>query len=194
MISDAAGQAPCAGYAGGTTLTEGPPHMSAQLPERPGPVWTRFSADPRVHGDVRASDADRDVAAEAINAAFSDGRLDSIEHSERLSGVLASKRLGELVPLLSDIVVATRVAPAPAVKARKVQDGALRSWLGLAALFNVIWLSTWLFAGVTPYYYWPIWPMIGTAIPALITWIGAGAAGRRAAEDPEAARARRERP
>ena len=85
------------------------------------------------------------------------------------------------------------MAPPPAVKARKVQDGALRSWLGLAALFNVIWLSTWLFAGVTPYYYWPIWPMIGTAIPALITWIGAGAAGRRAAEDPEAARARRER-
>lgn len=157
--------------------------MSAQLPERPGPVWTRFSADPRVHGDVRASDADRDVAAEAINAAFSDGRLDSIEHSERLSGVLASKRLGELVPLLSDIVVATRVAPAPAVKARKVQDGALRSWLGLAALFNVIWLSTWLFAGVTPYYYWPIWPMIGTAVPALVLWVSGGSMANRSRPD-----------
>ena len=112
--------------------------MSAQLPERPGPVWTRFSADPRVHGDVRASDADRDVAAEAINAAFSDGRLDSIEHSERLSGVLASKRLGELVPLalrhpsaaswtdVSAPVRVVRAAPAEVVVSVTVPAGSTR--------------------------------------------------------------------
>lgn len=150
-------------------------------------LWSRFSADPRTQRTVRASDADRDIAAEALNAAFSDGRLDTGEHSDRLAAALGAKQLGELVPLLEDITVSTRPkAPrTPAARARTVQDGALRTWLGLAILFNVIWVATWLFSGNPPYYYWPIWPMIGTAIPALITWMGAGAAGRRG-PDPEA--------
>ncbi len=151
--------------------------MSAQLPERQGPVWARFTADPRTSPDVRASDADRDIAAEAINAAFSDGRLDNLEHSDRLGAVLAAKRLGELTPLIDDIVVAGR--PTPAAKARRVQDGAIRSWIGLAILVNVIWVATWLFSGSMPYYYWPIWPMIGTGIPVLLTWMGAGASARK---------------
>lgn len=155
--------------------------MSAPLPERAGPVWARFTADPRRNPDVRASDADRDIAAEAINAAFSDGRLDSLEHSDRLGAVLAAKRLGELTPLLDDIVVVGRPKPptTAAAKARRVQDGAIRSWIGLAILFNVIWVATWLFSGDAPYYYWPIWPMIGTGIPVLLTWLGAGASARK---------------
>lgn len=160
----------------------------SQQPHLPAPsddVWARFSADPRTQPAVRASDADRDIAAEAINAAFSDGRLDSLEHSERLGAVLAAKRLGELPPVLADIVLSSKPRPpAPAAKMRRVQDGAIRTWVGLAILFNVIWVATWLFAGRMPYYYWPIWPMIGTAIPVLITWMGAGHAARTREEDP----------
>lgn len=153
--------------------------MSASLPERSGPVWSRFTADPRHSPDVRASDADRDVAAESINAAFGDGRLDATEHSERLGRALAARKLGELTPLLDDITLPHAKAPrTPAAKMRTVQDGAIRSWIGLAILFNVIWLATWLFAGSAPYYYWPIWPMIGTGIPLLMAWIGAGSAAR----------------
>ena len=37
------------------------------------------------------------------------------------------------------------------------------SWLGLALLFNVIWLYS---SGLDSYY-WPIWPMLGTAIPVI---------------------------
>lgn len=160
------------------------------LPDLPAPaadLWARFSADPRTQRTVRASDADRDIAAEALNAAYSDGRLDVGEHSDRLAAALGAKQLGELVPLLEDITVSTRPkAPrTPAAKARRVQDGAVRTWLGMAILFNVIWVATWLFSGDLPYYYWPVWPMIGTGIPALITWMGAGAAGRRG-HDPEA--------
>ena len=155
------------------------------LPAHSGDVWARFTADPRRQPEVRASDADRDIAAEAINAAFSDGRLDSLEHSERLGAVLGAKRLGELELLIADITIAARPpAPPAAQKMRRVQDGAIRSWVGLAILFNVIWVATWLFAGRMPYYYWPIWPMIGTAIPLLITWMGAGAAARAREENP----------
>lgn len=142
--------------------------MTESLPERP--LWSRFSADPHTHGDMRASDADRDVAAEVINAAFSDGRLDSIEHGERLAGVLQAKRLGELVPLLGDITVAARPQP-PQTPVRRVRGAAIRSWLGLAVLFNVIWLMSWLLSGSEPFYYWPIWPMIGTGIPVVAAYL-----------------------
>ena len=73
-------------------------------------VWARFSVNPHTHPEVRASDTDRDVAAEVINAAFSDGRLDNLEHADRLSAVLGAKTLGELVPLLSDVTIAARPA------------------------------------------------------------------------------------
>ncbi len=137
------------------------------LPEKP--LWARFSADPRVHGAFRASDADRDVAADVVNTAFQEGRLDTIEHGDRLAAVLQAKTLGELVPMLSDITVTERskraVPSTPVARTRRV---ALRSWVMGAVLFNVIWIATWLLSGSGPYYYWPLWPMIGTAIPLVI--------------------------
>ncbi|MDO5533514.1 MAG: DUF1707 domain-containing protein [Propionibacteriaceae bacterium] len=160
--------------------------MSQNLPAPSGDLWAQFSADPRRAADVRASDADRDIAAEAINAAYSDGRLDADEHAERLSQALAVKRLGELVPLLSDVVVTGRPAAraaAPGVGRRLVSNGALRSWFGLAILFNVIWLASWLFSGSAPFYYWPIWPMIGTGIPALMAWMATNSIAREASEE-----------
>lgn len=150
--------------------------MSHPLPERVGDVWSRFTADPRKQPSLRASDADRDVAADALNAAFGDGRLDALEHSDRLERALAARQLGQLVPLLVDITASgRRRASAPA--ARTIRSGAIRAWIGLAVLFNVIWVSTWLFALEAPYYYWPIWPMIGTAIPALIAYLAANNRG-----------------
>lgn len=142
-------------------------------------VWARFSVNPHTHPEVRASDSDRDVAAEVINAAFSDGRLDNLEHADRLSAVLGAKTLGELVPLLSDVTIAARPA-VPKTPVAAARDTALRSWLGLAILFNVIWLATWIFSAGGPYYYWPIWPMIGTAIPVVIAYLYPD----RAASDP----------
>lgn len=55
--------------------------VSDRLPDRPESqgasvqLWHRFSADPRRLPMTRASDQDRDVAAEAINAAYGEGRL-----------------------------------------------------------------------------------------------------------------------
>lgn len=171
--------------------------MSQSLqPHSAGPddLWARFSARPQSHPTVRASDADRDVAAEVINAAFSDGRLDKLEHADRLEAVLGAKTLGELVPLLSDVTIAGRPEE-PTTPVARVRAGAVRAWLGLALLFNVIWVATWLLSGDAPYYYWPIWPMIGTAIPVVIAYLfpDRGADPDRVAERAERREMRAER-
>lgn len=140
--------------------------MSDLPAPQPG-IWTRFTADPRNFGHTRASDADRDIAAQLINSSFSEGRLDAEEHSDRLGRALEAKQLGEFVPLLSDLPEASYPA-APAPQKPRHRNPTIMGWLGMAILFNLIWLFTWLPSG-SPYYYWPMWPMLGTAIPAAIT-------------------------
>lgn len=151
-------------------------HLEGGDDPRPD-AWSSFRLDPRTSGEVRASDADRDVAAGAINEAFAEGRLDGDEHSDRLSRAMSARRLGDLVPLLADLPPVVRqpgaaLAPAPPPRTLRVRSAALRSWLGLALLFNVIWLLTSIGGGW--YYYWPVWPMLGTAIPLVVTWIAGG--------------------
>ncbi len=181
--------------------------MSVSLPQPAGPseFWSRFSADPRTSGLTRASDADRDLAAQAINQAFTEGRLDVAEHSDRLERALAAKRLDALVPLVSDLLparpsfsgtpLAATGAAAPAHPAGK-SSMTVRAWLALAVLFNVIWAFTVFSAGHF-IYYWPMWPMLGTAIPLLIAWIfgwtgpdadGARRASREARRDARGVR------
>ncbi len=52
---------------------------------------------------LRASDADRDTAAEVINHALAEGRLTPDEHSERLDSIYAARTQGDLAPLLADL-------------------------------------------------------------------------------------------
>lgn len=162
--------------------------MSDQLPapREPGgsDLWGRFSADPRRRPSVRASDADRDVVAQALNRAFSDGRLDAVEHGDRLERALAAKTLGELPVLVDDLAVDDRGPAAaqpspPESLGRRIRSGTIGTWLALAVLVNLIWLATWLFSGEGPYYYWPIWPMIGTAFPVLLAFFAAPQADER---------------
>ena len=143
---------------------------------QPGDIWSRFSVDPRRSPTLRASDADRDVAVEALNAAFQDGRLDASEHADRIGRALAAKQLADLAPLVADVTVMAPLA-GPTPRRQRIRSAALRSWLGTAVLFNLIWLATWVLSASGPYYYWPIWPMIGTAIPVIIAWVGGNGSG-----------------
>ena len=159
--------------------------MTPPVPFPTGDVWSRFSADPRSAPALRASDADRNVAVEALNAAFQDGRLDVVEHAERLEQALAAKRLAELAPLLADLSLAPAEPPRPASGTmRRIRDVGFAAWVALAALLNVIWLASWAFAGDGPYYYWPIWPMIGVGIPLLISVIFGTNSGGDPGSDP----------
>jgi hypothetical protein len=60
--------------------------------------------------ELRASDADREAAAERVRQACLEGRLDSDELDERLGQVYAARWTGELQRLTADV---TPAAPPP---------------------------------------------------------------------------------
>ncbi len=147
-----------------------------------GRSWSGFSADPRdpQYQQLRASDADRTKASGMLADAYAEGRLDNDEYNQRLDQVMSSKSLGELVPVLSDItpaVAGQQSAPQEACAPSNdaVGGGARPSWLShfprwwisMAVMLNLIWLMTVLTSG-RMIYYWPMWPMVGTAIPMIM--------------------------
>jgi hypothetical protein len=52
---------------------------------------------------LRASDADREQAADVLNAALAEGRLTVTEHSDRLDAVYEAKTHAEIAPLIGDL-------------------------------------------------------------------------------------------
>jgi hypothetical protein len=71
-----------------------------------GPLWSRFSADPRSYGQVRASDADRAVVTDVLSEAYALGQLDVTEFDERTEAAAKVKTLGEVPALIEDLVLA----------------------------------------------------------------------------------------
>ncbi|MFT3971597.1 MAG: DUF1707 domain-containing protein [Micropruina sp.] len=147
-----------------------------------GQGWSGFSADPRnpQYQQLRASDADRTKASGMLADAYAEGRLDNDEYNQRLDQVMSSKSLGELVPVLSDIVPAASGPSAPPLAAHFGQGAKPRWlaqfprwWISMAVMFNLIWLMTVLTSGHM-IYYWPMWPMVGTAIPMIMGFMNGG--------------------
>lgn len=62
---------------------------------------------------MRASDNDRDRAADVLKAALAEGRLSYDEHSTRLNEVMTSRTYGELVQVTSDLPGGLGNHPAP---------------------------------------------------------------------------------
>jgi hypothetical protein len=126
-------------------------------------VWSQFDHDPRNPANtfLRASDRDRAVIETVLADAFAEGRLTRDEYDERSDAVLASRTLGELIPLVEDLPV----AHAPRSPASDLHQQAVRKWaadrreavlglIGLSALLWTIWAVTmW---GDFP---WPLFPM-----------------------------------
>ena len=161
-----------------------------QPPNSGGQGWARFSADPRDarYQQVRASDADRTNAASMLADAYAEGRLDKDEYDQRVNQAMNSKTLGELVPVLGDLAVdpggfAQSAMPPSGQGSRGLSMSRFpRWWLGMAVMFNLIWLMTVVGTGHF-IYYWPMWPMLGTAIPLLMGWFGGGSHRRQSAPE-----------
>lgn len=70
------------------------------------PVWERFENDPRAPANtaLRASNADRDVVNDVLGTAYAEGRITPEEFDERTDQVAVSKTLGELPPIIKDLV------------------------------------------------------------------------------------------
>jgi Domain of unknown function (DUF1707)/Cell wall-active antibiotics response 4TMS YvqF len=84
---------------------------------------------------LRASDADRDQAADVINSALAEGRLTAEEHSDRLDAIYSAKTHAELVPLLDDLPAKpTQMAPTAMTEAGVARSG--RHGSHIAAIFG----------------------------------------------------------
>jgi hypothetical protein len=64
---------------------------------------------------TRASDAERDVAAERLQVAFAGGRIDADEFDQRMRSALTARTRVDLTALLADLPEEAPHAPAAAV-------------------------------------------------------------------------------
>ncbi len=155
-------------------------HQWENLPEprqdRPVPAlrsgWQGFTVDPRppANQGLRAADADRDYATRLVEQARLDGRLTVGEADERAARASGSRTLGELLPLVGDLMaIAPTGSSARYDRGRRFMRTGAMGWVGLALLFNAIWIMTSLSVG-HPAYYWPMWPLFFLGVP-LVTSI-----------------------
>ena len=88
------------------------------IPIVPLPVFHYQHRDSLCGADLRASDADRDVAADILCAAVADGRLTLAELEDRLEAVLSARTLREIARRISDLH-GPRLPGPPAPAARR---------------------------------------------------------------------------
>jgi hypothetical protein len=146
-----------------------------------------MASDPR----IRAADADRDRAAEALREHHAAGRLSIEEFQERLDRVYAAKTIGELEGLMADlpaidlyqlpIPADRRFVPPPATRSHGRMSPAWRaawaSWASVSLLCLVIWLITAGVASAGTAYFWPIWVAGPLGAVLLGRWVFGGAPG-----------------
>jgi hypothetical protein len=123
--------------------------------ERSPDVWASFPHDPRDPSvaALRASDADRNLIHNVLTEAFADGRLDREEYDERTGATMQARTLGQLPPLVADLVPDRPLLPAKlplsAATSGDIQRRAEEKWrhdrreallgfLGTAVLFGAI--------------------------------------------------------
>ena len=144
-------------------------------------AWDRFSHDPRAqtNAPLRASDLDRNVALDALSAAYADGRLDREEYDERSSAVQSTKTLGELLRYLRDLApdsgAAGLVAATPAMIQQRAEQSYLRIRQRAVSRFLIPSMICWVVwalmfpstNGSGPIVPWPVFVMLFTGVRLL---------------------------
>ena len=155
--------------------------MSGQLPvpQPSEPSWERFTADPRRprNADVRVGHADRDLVADLLGDAYAVGKLDTVEYNERLDKAMEIRTVGEVMPLVGDLMVVPAGMGRSAGHGRRLASSILFLIAGTAVALNVV---IWLLASISArelLYFWPMWVAVGMVVPVVI-----GAALRRSAD------------
>jgi hypothetical protein len=140
-------------------------------------VWQEFSADPRdrANASLRASDADRDLIRRVLADGYAEGRLDRDELDERVDAAGVARLLGDLPPLIDDLVPTALVSgttraleaiPQRAVaRWEKQRREAVWSFLSASTICWAIWLVVGV-AGPGTMFPWPLFVMLGTGIHA----------------------------
>ena len=119
--------------------------------------------------EFRASDTDRDRAAQQIREHFAAGRLTEDEMTERVDAAYAARTEGELRRLLVDLpqLPATRAEQRAelAVRRRHLQRRLVQQTGGGIALV-VVCVAIWLIDGAQGQF-WPIWVMLVVLLPLI---------------------------
>ena len=155
-----------------------------------GDVWRSFDHDPRDPSvaPLRASDADREVIHGVLAEAFATGRLDRAEYDERSASVLAARTLGELPPIVADLVPALPVrtsdgrvplAAATSVDIRRraeenfeeARRNAFLGFLGPSLICWAIWFAVNIENGIdlSEDFPWPLIVMAATLVNVVRT-------------------------
>jgi Domain of unknown function (DUF1707) len=90
--------------------------------------------------EIRASDQDRDAAAQRLQAAFADGRLNDGEFDERMRAALTARTGGELERLTADLPAA---APRPGALAGPAGGGKVQGRLAIAVKGSIRRAGRW---------------------------------------------------
>jgi Domain of unknown function (DUF1707) len=121
--------------------------------------------------DMRASDSDREAAAERLRAALNEGRLDVHEYDERLARAYRSVTYGELADLFVDVPVPaydTGTGRGAAAQSVSRSLGSFSVWpRALAALWPVtlsivvlLGLLVWILVGLAGGAEASFWPQL----------------------------------
>jgi len=143
-------------------------------------VWASFSHDPRVpaHAALRASDQDRNLILQVLAEGYADGRLDRDEFDTRSEQAAAARTLGQLPPLVADLVAGPDTGASPAlVPAEDLQARAVakyesdrrEAFLGFLGP-SLICLVIWYLTGHSTFF-WPGFVMVGTGINLVRTLV-----------------------
>ena len=139
-------------------------------------VWAEFTRDPRdrAHQALRASDHDRLLVQQVLADAYADGRLAREEFDERNDAARTVRTLGDIDPLLKDLVAPRPATSDSLVRATRsdLERLAHKHWLakrreaalsfaGLSTVTTTIWfLTCWGSGGFDPYFFWPAFVIV----------------------------------
>lgn len=145
-----------------------------------GDIWSSFTHDPRppANAVLRASDADRDVVQQVLVEAYADGRLDREEFDSRSEAAGTARKLGDLPPLVSDLVARvprnhSALVPAGEMQRRavaKYQSDRREAFLGFLGP-SLICVVIWFVLGMGGGFFWPGFVIAGTGINLIRTLV-----------------------
>lgn len=136
-------------------------------------IWSQFDHDPRMaaNAGLRASDRDRAVIESVLADAFAEGRITRSEYDDRTEAALASRTLGDLMPLVADLPAAratrSRIPDEAARAYVRDRRQAIWGFLSASLICWVIWLaSSFGGDGFDAQFPWPLFVMLGTGLNA----------------------------
>ena len=141
-------------------------------------LWASFSHDPRVpaHAVLRASDQDRNLIQQVLAEGYADGRLDREEFDTRAEQAAAARTLGQLPPLVADLVAGpdsdAQLARVPEdLQGRavaKYESDRREAFLGFLGP-SLICVMIWAVLGMG--WFWPAFVIAGTGINLVRTLV-----------------------